>query len=493
MNPPPTSTPKPPNPKAAPPAKPRHKAKHTPQYVLVMTDTDNTLSDKKGHVQTVTPDTLASLKLRGTVHVVDLTGLADITFTPAPGLTPQQASSAIALSPETYLPAHVAEDAIFGVLPTIDDQGENAALITYTSKQAMGDLTRALSAAGLSLLSVENAALTALHRLPKQGGGAIITSTEHQHVALIANDTRIIGRIRQPASQQIGERLDQLFDMLTSITSILHGQNTSLDHIILIADPESAQRLHDETMHGTPDFTLDILTQSDLAQLGFLAPTLPLKPGKQTSTVQRGDLKAYLPLAIGLAVAVLPFLALTLLNQATQRQISGDQVALTALSAPLNEYAALNTSIARGQAAQQQVNTILSNRVNWPQKLTALTDQLPTQNGAFTVKLQTLQATAIQSAPPPPPTASVPPTPGGTPVPISAPLTLPAPTITYTLTAQATNKAAINDAINTLESRYALNLTTLRKTLPTTAQQGVWVMQATATEKPTLNPQGAAQ
>lgn len=446
--------------------KPRMKRSPPPRHthVLILAPEGGRLVHRKGSVD-VQPGQIQGLKARGMVRLVDLTGLTETTYVALPGFAPEDILPALTLSPGEYLPNTLQEDVLLDARPTVNDQGETAALIAYAPQRVLADLFTELRQAGLTPVGAEPAVLTALHAADTRGT-VVLHSQPHQHVGLLVVNGQVIGRTRVPATEAPEERVDQLYQMVGGMASLLGSVQSAVEHVVLLGDPETTEQMRAQVEQNNPDVQVTVLRGEDLARFALThAPPVtlsPLLPRRQAE-----GRPPLWPLAAALAAGLLPFGVITVQSAGILRQMQAEQRVLDQNRVPLREYADLQDREQAATRTVQEAQTILGTRVNWREHLTRVTDQLPEQGGRYTVRLGTLDAAATLPTPAPPLDGQ------------PAPLPTLTPSVTYTFSAYAASRTAATNVITNFEQTFHLNLEQLSK-----APDGQWLLRASMQEKP---------
>lgn len=462
-----------------------------PTHVLVLAPDGATLVDRKGRAQPLNPDAAPRSRQSGRVLTVDLTPLSDTTFVPLPGLSAGEVQSAVRLTPGEYLPNTIHGDSQLGVLPTVDDQGTTAALIAFAPTDELSTLQARLARTGLTPIGVEPALVTALHHAGDVGT-VVLHMQGHQYVGLLLERGQVIARTREAAASTSEQRVGQIYGMIGGLASLLSPPDHTVEHVILLGEPDTVSTMQASIEQSNPDVRVSVLRGEDLARLALTNPPLTaiqsLKP--TTSRAAAGSQRVWWPLGVGLALGVLPALVLGVQNAGIRNTMQAQQTILDQQTVPLQEHAALLTREVEAQRIVQEADAILGSRVDWRERLTRVTDQLPEDDGEYEVQFLTLLASARLPAPPPAPAPSAEDA-SGTPNPEPTPAVPVKPTkpdVTYTFTALAESRAAATTAIANLERAYRLNLEELGR-----EPEGGWRLRGSMQERPALETPEAPQ
>lgn len=428
-----------------------------PTHVLVLSEAGAQLVDRKGNVQTLTAEPQRAKKRAGQLLIVDMIGKVETTLASLPELTPEEIQSAVELTPAEFLPPTHVGDVRVAVHPTTDDKGVASALIAYAPSAVISDLQGASDLLGLTPLGVEAAVVTATHAADASGT-VVLHSQAHQHVGLLMQRRQILGRARDAAGTQTGERVDQLYGMITGLAGVIDGD---IDHVILTGDADTLEVMHTSIGKNYPDLRVTVLGEVDLARLALTMPPLTPVQGHTPTAKRTGASGAALwgPLAAGLAAGLLPAALVTLQTTNVQRTLRAEQHALSANAAPLQEHADLTARAAAAGRVVQKADTILQGRVNWERTLTRVTDQLPEDAGKYSVRFSSLLAKASVAPAPAPTAAETPDTQKDAPPPVPAG----PPEVAMNVTAVAASRAAATLAISNLERTHQLNLQELSR------------------------------
>lgn len=426
-----------------------------PTHVLVLSEAGAQLVDRKGNVQTLTAEPQRARKRAGELLIVDMIGTVETTMASLPELTPEEIQSAVELTPAEFLPPSHVGDVRVAVHPTTDDKGVPSALIAYAPSAVITDHQTASDLLGLTPLGVEPAVVTATHAAD-DSGTVVLHSQAHQHVGLLMQRRQVLGRVREAAGAQTGERVDQLYGMITGLAGVIGGD---IDHVILTGDADTLEAMRRSIGENYPALRVTVLGDVDLARLALTMPPLTPVQGHTPTTKRTGASGVALwgPLAAGLAAGLLPAALVTFQTMNVQRTLRAEQGALSANAAPLQEHADLTARAAAAGRVVQEADTILRGRVNWERTLTRVTDQLPEDAGKYSVRFASLLAKA--SVAPAPAAAETPDTQTEAPPPVPAG----PPEVAMTVTAVAASRAAATLAISNLERTHQLNLQELSR------------------------------
>ena len=452
-----------------------------PTHVLVLAPDGATLVDRKGRARPLNPDAAPRRRQRGRVLTVDLTPLSDTTFVSLPGLSSGEVQSAVRLTPGKYLPNTMHSDCQLSVLPTVDDQGTTAALIAFAPTDELSTLQARLARTGLTPIGVEPAIITALHHAGDEGT-VVLHVQGHQYVGLLLERGQVIARTREAAASTIEQQVGQLYAMIGGLANLLSSPDHTVEHVILLGEPDTVSTMQASIEQSNPDVRVSVLRGEDLARLALTNP--PLTVIQATSRTPASSQRVWWPLAVGLALGVLPALMLGLQNAGIRNTMQEQQTILDQQTAPLQEHAALLAREAEAQRIVQEADAILGSRVDWRERLTRVIDQLPKDGGEYEVRVLTLLASARPPAPPPAPAPSAEDASSGTSNPEPTPAVPVKPTkpdVTYTFTALAKSRAAATTAITNLEQAYRLNLEELGRD-----PEGGWRLRGSMQERPPL-------
>jgi len=445
-----------------------------PTHVLVLSDQGAAVMDRNGNFTVVDPEQLTELKIKGQLGVVDLGVLTETTYVSMPELTPDEMLAAIQLTPTDYLPSGSRDDAPLSILPTINDENQSAALIAFMPNETLNLLVQRVTQASLGFAGVEPAIVTAILGVQNSNSATVILQTEpFQHVGLLMFGGQIIGRSRMAATPHLEERIDELYSVLTGMMSLLPPTHPHISALVLLGDPETTARMHAQVEQDNNDVTVTILKGEHLARLALQhGLTLPV------TTKGEGRLGSpLLPLLLGAAAGLLPFGVISLQNMQITRSMQREQVVVNKQRGEVQEHSAL---LRRQQVALgiiQEANTILDSRVNWRERLTRITDQLPEDGGRYTVRFRSFNATATPLTPPN--------TLSGTAETGAEAQSTPAatpnlrPEVRYTFTALTPSRAAATNAITNFEHTFRLNLEEI-----TREGNGNWQFRGQLQEKP---------
>lgn len=445
-------------------------------YVLVLQPGSAILYDRQGHAFPTNPDDLTSLKVRGSVLVLDLTGQTETTHFASPDMTTDELRQAIELTPGDYLPSSVDSQVVASSLLALDDQQRSAALIAYLPLEALGGLRDLLAAANLQLIGIVPALGVALQDAAPQGGSVLVELNAKQQVNLLTQDGQVVARTRIAARATPAQRTEQVLDSLSESEALLEGLHSNIGRVLILGQDDLASDTCQALTGSNAGVDVVYLDAAALARLAFRRVPELLLPVRQPARRSQ----PLLLIGLGLVAGLAPALVLGGLKAGTDAQITRQQMRLDAIQPQLDEYNRIQTRLKVIQGIEAQVATITLGRTDWRKSLQNVTDQLPAEGERYLVQLRSLNGV---SSSPPPLAAATPPAPVGITTsesPPSTPPAVPAPAlVTYTLTAQASDRNSINQAIANFEQRYIFGLNSLRQD-----QTGVWTFDATATEKP---------
>lgn len=445
--------------------------KYSVSQVLIITPEEQILVNRQEQHR---PIKLGTDKIKGGLHVVDLSGTVETTYVSLENFAEQEVEDAIRLDPREYLPHDAPEplDLLIGVTATQNDQENSAALIAYAPKVSVNQLVANLGAN--PVLIEPGLTVMAQDYLSQQKNAVVLEINEGVITGLLVLEGKVRNRLRELASTV------QLTDQAISVASSLSSLAEDVMHVGLTGHPLYCQNIAEQLEQKGAQVKVYDVTELASAALRQ-APLVIIQP----EIVRKQN--PYLPLGLGLVAAVLPGLLLTALNSKLQGQIDQARHETERLRPQVTEADQLTREIENFRAIQAQAKAITDNRVNWIDSLTQLTKQLPVepQSEDYNVRLKTLNASISNppvSSPPPTPNAPPPdPNAQATTAPV-APVTptLTPPLLTYDLDMQAISRDAATQAITSFERTYNFQLSKLNRN-----ENNTWDITATALEKST--------